>query len=159
MQQRGELTAAELAQVRSNPWQAALEASHFVSHALNVARAGPVAGQVRTILDPHVQLTAQKILDGALTGLAKRQVRDGAVLIIDHRRNEILGWVVGRAAPAGGASASEDGGYAAVGYDTVLSGRDHQPHESPGVLRRWPRARQWRGIAVRDGTGVHGVGT
>jgi penicillin-binding protein 1C len=127
LQQRGALTEAELAQVRAGPWvldasQPALEASHFVSHALNVAR-GPVTAQIRTTLDPHVQLTAQKILDGALTGLAKRHVRDGAVLIIDHRRNEILGWVVGRAATAGGATASATGGYAAVGYDTVLTPR------------------------------------
>jgi penicillin-binding protein 1C len=133
LQQRGALTEAELAQVRSGPWvldasQAALDASHFVNHALNVAGTGPVTGQIRTTLDPHVQLTAQKILDGALTGLAKRHVHDGAVLIIDHRRNEILGWVVGRAAPAGGATASRagvdaTGVDAAVGYDTVLTPR------------------------------------
>ena len=128
LQQRGALSEAERSQVRSGPWvldasQAALDASHFVSHALNVARTGPVAGQIRTTLDPHIQLTAQKILDGALTGLAKRHVRDGAVLIIDHRRNEILAWVVGRAAPAGAATASRAGGYAAVGYDTVLTPR------------------------------------
>ena len=48
LQQRGELPAAEFAQVRGNPWvlddsQAALEASHFVSHALRVASAGPAA--------------------------------------------------------------------------------------------------------------------
>jgi penicillin-binding protein 1C len=128
LQQRGALTEAERSQVRSGPWvldasQAALDASHFVSHALSVAQSGPVTGQIRTTLDPHIQLTAQKILDGALTGLGKRRVRDGAVLIIDHRRNEILGWVVGRAAPAGAAAASQAGGYAAVGYDTVLTPR------------------------------------
>ena len=129
LRQRGALTEAELAQVRGGPWvldasPPAPEASHFVSHTLNVARTGPVTAQIRTTLDPDVQLTAQKILDGALTGLAKRHVRDGAVLIIDHRRNEILGWVVGRAAPAGGAAASGDAGdYAAAGYDTVLTPR------------------------------------
>src|SRR5450631_3559513 len=133
MQQRGDLTVAQRSQVRNEPWvlddsQAPLEASHFVSHAITVARTGPVTAQIRTTLDPPIQLTAQKILDGALTGLAKRHVRDGAVLIIDHRRNEILGWVVGRAAPAGGAAASATGGYtspghAASGYDTVLTPR------------------------------------
>jgi penicillin-binding protein 1C len=128
LQQRGDLTVAELAQVRSDPWnlddsQAALEASHFVSHALNVSRTGPVTAQIRTTLDPHVQLTAQKILDGALTGLAKRHVRDGAILIVDHRRNEILGWVVGRTATAQDAAASPTSGYAANGYDTVLTPR------------------------------------
>jgi penicillin-binding protein 1C len=148
LQQRGDLTAAERGQVHSDPWmldgsQAALEASHFVSHALSVARTAPVTAQIRTTLDPHVQLIAQKILDGALTGLAKRHVRDGAVIIIDHGRNEILGWVVGRTAPAQGATASATGasatgasatdryatgGYAASGnavsgYDTVLTPR------------------------------------
>jgi penicillin-binding protein 1C len=125
LQQRGDLTAAQRSQIRSVPWilndsQTALEASHFVSHALNVSRAGSVTSagsvtaQIRTTLDPHVQLTAQNILDGALEGLAKRHVRDGAVIIIDHRRNEILGWVVGRTTPVRGAVDAAVGGYDAV---------------------------------------------
>jgi penicillin-binding protein 1C len=148
LQQRGELTAAQRSQVRSVPWilndsQAALESSHFVSHALNVARAGPVTAQVRTTLDPHVQLTAQKILDGALRDLAKRHVRDGAVLIIDHRRNEILGWVVGRTTQARGAAD------AAVGYDTVLTPRQPGSTMKP-LLYALALERGWTAATLID---------
>ncbi len=155
LQQRGALTEAELAQVRAGPWvldasPPALEASHFVSHALNIARTGPVAAQIRTTLDPNVQLTAQKILDGALTGLAKRHVRDGAVLIIDHRRNEILGWVVGRTRPAAAAAASEDAGnYAAVGYDTVLTPRQPGSTMKP-LLYALALERGWTAATLID---------
>ncbi|HXI47243.1 MAG TPA: transglycosylase domain-containing protein [Steroidobacteraceae bacterium] len=121
MQQRGELTAGQREQIRNQPWviddsAVALEASHFVVHALSLKRAPPVMAQVRTTLDPHVQVTAQKILDRALGELAKRHVRDAAVLVIDHRRNEILAWVVGK----GGRLASDS---STVGYDTILTPR------------------------------------
>jgi penicillin-binding protein 1C len=115
LQQGGDLTVAQREQVRTQPWElynspVALEASYFVSHVLSAAHSGPTPVQILTTLDPHTQLTAQRILDGALRGLAKRHVRDGAVLIIDHRRNEIEAWV-------------DAGDPAALGYDTVLTPR------------------------------------
>jgi len=227
LQQRGELTAAQRSQIQSVPWilndsQAALEASHFVSHALNVSRAGSVtsagsapsaesvtpsgsitpagsvtsagsptsagsapsagtvapggsvtsggsvpsagsvAAQVRTTLDPHVQLTAQNILDGALRDLAKRHVRDGAVLVIDHRRNEILGWVVGRARPARAAAgtpthaaidlATHTTADAAVtGYDTVLTPRQPGSTMKP-LLYALALERGWTAATLIDDT-------
>jgi penicillin-binding protein 1C len=112
--QRGDLTPAQREQVRTDPLQldatnATLDASHFVSHALAGADAQRMPDQIRTTLDPNTQMIAQRILDAALTRLAKRRVKDGAVLVIDHRRNEIQAWVVGR--------------QTAVGYDTVLTPR------------------------------------
>ncbi len=120
LRQRGDLTAAQYEQIQHEPWTLAesertIEASYFVSHTLSTSRKGPVPAQIRTTLDPDVQITAQKILDRALASLAKRHVHDGALLIIDHQRNEILGWVVGGAKSGAGASG--------LGYDTVLTPR------------------------------------
>jgi len=69
---------------------------------------GGISRVFGTTLDPNVQLTAQQILDSALGGLARRHVRDGALLVIYHQRNEVLAWVVG-------------GGHS--GYDTALTPR------------------------------------
>jgi penicillin-binding protein 1C len=150
LQQRGDLTAAQRAQVRSDPWvlngaPAAPEASHFVRHALDVRRTGPVSTQVRTTLDPHVQFMAQKILDGALTDLARRHVHDGALLVIDHRRNEILAWVVGRAAP------SRDAADSAGGYDTLLTPRQPGSTMKP-LLYALALERGWTAATLIDDT-------
>jgi penicillin-binding protein 1C len=179
---RGALTEAEIAQVRAGPWvldasPPTLEASHFVSHALlvshgllmgdglGIASAGPAAAanpappataQIRTTLDPNIQLTAQRILDGALAGLAKRHVRDGAVLVIDHRRNEILGWVVGSAKPVGRASGatdpSDDGPDTAssgTGYDTILTPRQPGSTMKP-LLYALALERGWTAATLID---------
>jgi penicillin-binding protein 1C len=133
MLERGDLTAAQRALVRADPLSLesptmALDASHFVSHVLEVsARSGHAPpAQIRTTLDPEVQLVTQQLLDAALVPLAKRKVHDGAVLVIDTQRNEIQAWVVGRTSGAGGGGGG--GGAtvndpAAIGYDTVLTPR------------------------------------
>jgi penicillin-binding protein 1C len=123
MTQRGELTAAQRKEIRANPWVLnespdPVEANHFVSHVLRQSRNGPVRAQIQTTLDPHVQVTAQKILDGALAGLARRHVHNGALIVIDHRRNEVLAWVVGRGKGARGAAVAP-----ALDYDTLLTPR------------------------------------
>jgi penicillin-binding protein 1C len=148
LQQRGDLSDAQRDQVRSDPWvlngaPAAPEASHFVRHALDVGRTGPVSAQVRTTLDPHVQIIAQKILDGALTDLAKRHVRDGALLVIDHRHNEILAWVVGRAA------SSRDAADSVSGYDTLLTPRQPGSTMKP-LLYALALERGWTAATLID---------
>jgi penicillin-binding protein 1C len=115
MMQRGDLTALQREQVRADPLQlnaasTALDAGHFVSHALAISGDGQVPDQIRTTLDPNYQMITQRILDSALARLAKRGVKDGAVLVIDHRRNEIQAWAVG-------------GAQSAEGYDAVLTPR------------------------------------
>ena len=134
LRQRGELTADQIDQIRTVPWvlndsAASVEASHFVSHVLSVSRPGPIRAQIRTTLDVHVQITAQKILDGALAGLARRHVHDGALLVIDHEHNEIRGWVVAHAKWVPGAMGPSGVAHAGatdpsgLGYDTVLTPR------------------------------------
>lgn len=99
-----------------------VDASYFVAHLLRQQRGLPqpgvtANGTLATTLDPYVQATTQQILDTALTGLAKRKVHDGGVLVIDHSRNEILAWVVGHARTA---SAPDNEG---MGYDTITTPR------------------------------------
>jgi penicillin-binding protein 1C len=115
---RGELSSAQREQIRTEPWvlnnsSASIEASHFVGYVLSTSRVGSVRAQIRTTLDPHIQVTGQQILDSALAGLAKRHVYDAALLVIAHHHNEILGWLVSRGRSSG----------AEAGYDTVLTPR------------------------------------
>jgi penicillin-binding protein 1C len=123
MKQRGEITAAQREQIRTDPWVLntspySLETGHFVSRALSLSRSGVVRTQVHTTLDPHIQSTSQKILEGALGDVARRHVHDGALMVIDHRNNEIQAWVVARGTT--GPRATDQSG---LGYDTVLTPR------------------------------------
>jgi len=136
---RGAMSPAQREQVRAEPWvlndpTPSVEASHFVGRVLTVSRGGPVQSQIRTTLDPNVQLTAQKILDGALAGLVKRHVHDGALLVIDHQHNEVLAWVVG-----GGQS----------GYDTVLTPRQPGSTMKP-LLYALALERGWTAATMID---------
>ena len=149
--QRAAITASQREQIRSDPWTLSesappVEASHFVSRALNASRAGPIRAQVRTTLDPHVQITAQRILDRALAGLARRHVHDGALLVIDHERNEILAWTVGSAVAS--TEASHD---AAIGYDTVLTPRQPGSTMKP-LLYALALERGWTAATLIDDT-------
>ena len=149
LRQRGAITAAERDQIRAEPWVLAdsappLEASHFVRRVLNDARPGPPGAQLRTTLDPHIQITAQKTLDTALATLAKRHVHDGALLVIDHQRNEILGWVVARPKADAGAQSG-----AALGYDTVLTPRQPGSTMKP-LLYALALERGWTAATLID---------
>jgi penicillin-binding protein 1C len=149
LSQRGELSPAQREQIRAEPWllnnaSASLEASHFVSHVLNASRAVPVRAKLRTTLDPHVQVTAQNILDGALAGLARRHVHDAALLVIDHQHNEILAWVVGRTKSGRGAA-----GTAGLGYDTVLAPRQPGSTMKP-LLYALALERGWTAATLID---------
>ena len=70
------------------------EVSHFVHH---LYREGLDAlqsrGRLFTTLDAPLQHRVQNILDVRLKALKKRAVNSGAVLVIDHRTNEVLAWV------------------------------------------------------------------
>jgi penicillin-binding protein 1C len=149
LSKRGELSPAQREQIRAEPWvlsdaSVSLEASHFVSHVLSASRAGPVRAQIRTTLDPHVQGTAQNILDGALAGLAKRHVHDAALLVIDHQHNEIQAWVVGRTKSSRGAAVT-----AGLGYDTVLAARQPGSTMKP-LLYALALERGWTAATLID---------
>jgi penicillin-binding protein 1C len=154
---RGQLSPAQREEIRAEPWvlagpPPAIEASHFVGRVLSVSRGGPVRAQVRTTLDPHIQLTAQQILESALAGLARRHVRDAALLVIDHQNNEVLAWVV-----AGGRSRHDS-----FGYDTALTPRQPGSTMKP-LLYALALERGWTAATLIDdsdlseavGTGQH----
>jgi penicillin-binding protein 1C len=48
---------------------------------------------VRTTLDAHIQRFAKDALERQLAGLAHRNVRDGAVLVVENATGNVLAWV------------------------------------------------------------------
>lgn len=80
-----------------------LEASHFVRFVRDKTTERDARG-VTTTLDASLQKKVQFLLDAQVKRLSSREVRDGAALIVDHQRDEILAWV-----NAGGFSDREGG--------------------------------------------------
>lgn len=70
-----------------------LEAGHFVGFVQREARDGREHGRVVTTIDPVVQRRAQQILDARVGDLARLNVTDGALLIVDNRSAEVVAWV------------------------------------------------------------------
>jgi penicillin-binding protein 1C len=136
-----------------------LDAGYFVARVLETVRERPGATpvQVRSTLDPHLQRRAQEILTSELTRLAKRDVRDGAIIVVDHARNEILAWVVGH----NRGSADVDSG-AARGFDSVRTPRQPGSTMKP-LLYGLALEQGWTAATLIDdsdlsesvGSGVH----
>lgn len=160
-----DLTAAEREAMHDTPLRFAsarstLDASHFVRRVLQQSaenKPDPPA-HLPTTLDAYLQSEMQEMLDTSLTSLAKRKVRDGAMLVIDHRRNEILAWVVGRARSGKDPAQSER----ALGYDTVLTPRQPGSTMKP-LLYAMALEQGWTAATLIDdsalsesvGTGLH----
>lgn len=72
-----------------------VRADHFVQHVYRLQSATDLAGNGRlhTTLDSGIHNTVQTILDNRLEDLKDRGAENGAVLIVDHRRDEVLAWV------------------------------------------------------------------
>jgi penicillin-binding protein 1C len=72
-----------------------VRAEHFVQylHRLQAPLDLRGKGRLRTTLDAGLQHTVQTILDHRLKDLKDRGAKNGAVLIVDHQRHEILAWV------------------------------------------------------------------
>jgi penicillin-binding protein 1C len=89
-----------LAQILAKPHDSPqFNTEHFVKFANRRAQDRLADAQLlSTTLDGELQRTTQRILDTRLTGMAARNVTNGAVLIVDHETNEIRAWVVGFAA-------------------------------------------------------------
>ncbi len=82
-------------EVRKPPFDP--NAAHFVQHLYNSAflsREAP-SPRLRTTLDAPLQKKVQHILDQRLCHLTTKGIRNGAVLVVDHKNGEILAWVNG----------------------------------------------------------------
>ena len=100
MQDRGELSQSEASQiaVRSLTLQRApplLNASHFITYIREtVPYSQSENGTLQTSLDGALQQQVQTLLDERVKTLQRKQVHNGAALVVDHTTGEILAWVV-----------------------------------------------------------------
>jgi penicillin-binding protein 1C len=161
----GDLLMADRERIRNMSLQltgphSPLDASHFVRRVLQQSAENGAAmpARLQTSLDAYLQSQMQEVLDTALTSLAKRKVRDGGMLVIDHQRNEILAWVVGRARSAKDPADGER----VLGYDTVLMPRQPGSTMKP-LLYAMALERGWTAATLIDdsefsesiGAGLH----
>lgn len=75
--------------------QFTLNATHFANYLYATQPIDSLhqQGQLHTTLDITIQTVVQKILDQRLIDLKAQNVHNGAVLVVDHTRGEILAWV------------------------------------------------------------------
>ena len=70
-------------------------APHFVRFVRETAPIEPGRTKLISTLDAELQTFATKLLQRQIARLAEKKVTDGAVLVLDHRSDEILAWVTG----------------------------------------------------------------
>ncbi len=72
-----------------------VHASHFLRYVRQHTPPGLLApnGRIRTTLDASLQQRAQDLLDGRLRELRPLGVTDGALLVLEHQRSDVLAWV------------------------------------------------------------------
>ena len=92
-----------------------VRAPHFVQYVRDQVMTNDQASfRVRTTLDGSLQQRCEAMLEDRIAALAARGVSDGALLVVNHRTNEILAWV-----NAGGYSTERE----ASQIDAVLTPR------------------------------------
>lgn len=103
MAERGDLSAYERDALRAQtltlePAASPLSAEHFVTF---IRETTPYHvsenGTLKTTLDAAIQRHVQELLDARVAQLSRKQVHNGAALIVDHTNGEILAWAVARA--------------------------------------------------------------
>ena len=129
-----------------------VEARHFLRHA---TRNSPHSGGARlvTTLDGELQSRLQGLLDARLRSLAKHQVTNGALVVADHQRGEVLAWVIG-----GSDEAARDGRL----FDAITTPRQPGSALKPflyalALERGWTAATliQDAPLAEQVGQGLH----
>jgi len=71
-----------------------VQAAHFINHIYTspLTQSLQNKGRVFTTLDANIQQTVQKILDQRVQDLRRKNVNNGAVLVVDHQTGEVLAW-------------------------------------------------------------------
>lgn len=99
LEESGGLGTDELAEVRtSSEFEVArpvipVRADHFVRYVVSQAEVSGESRRVRTTLDGALQERVQSILDDRVRDLGDNNVSDGALLVVDNARGEVLAWV------------------------------------------------------------------
>jgi penicillin-binding protein 1C len=72
-----------------------VQATHFVNYiySLQTTQHLQTRGRLHTTLDASIQGTVQEILDQRVQDLRRKNVNNGAVLVVDHHTYEVLAWV------------------------------------------------------------------
>lgn len=96
-EEAGLIDARTRAQVRAEALRPAqpslpIEARHFARFVR--LSSGQRTSSLRTTLDGGLQKQVQTLLDRRVDTLARRQVRNGAALVVDRRSGQVLAWVV-----------------------------------------------------------------
>ena len=154
------LTGKEADQLESAPLTVsqpglAVDAAHFVQHLKTTQpQLRAVNGRIVTTIDASLQRRVQAILDNRVRTLHRRDVSDGAVLVVDHLANEVLAWV-----NAGG-YADQDGNR----IDAVTTLRQPGSTLKP-FLYAMAMEKGWTGatliddspLAIAVGNGLHSI--
>lgn len=87
----------ELAQINKKQEIVNFDNYQFVQYVKKISKELPteflVNNRLVTTLDSSLQRFCSKILNERLRTLKKRNVRNGAILVVDHEKNEVLAWV------------------------------------------------------------------
>lgn len=81
------------------PFRLPIEAPHFANYiyrnypALLANQEARLPARISTTLDGRLQKQVQSILNTRIEDLRKSEVTDGAVLVVDHKTDEVLSWV------------------------------------------------------------------
>ena len=109
LEAQGALTAADVAQLKDQPFDlskpaAPVNAEHFAAYLRNHHSGSGNA--LHSTLDADLQARVQGIMDDRVRTLNKRNLHNGAALVVDYTTGDVLAWVVaGAGNPAAPGSA------------------------------------------------------
>lgn len=136
--------------LESKTKQLHINAEHFLAYVRKAEELkNTTEGQIHTTLDGYYQSEIQKILDTKLNSLHKRNVQNGAVVVIDHHTNEIVAWVVAYAGTK----------KAFTSYDPIIVGRQPGSALKPFVYVAAIEKGWQANTLIEDAPLFEGVGT